>query len=60
MDDLIDSGWGPPMRQIKYAVQLSEAERARRTLVGRGTAPARLLTRARILLKADQGDGVAA
>lgn len=49
------------MRQTKYAVQLTEAERARlRTLVGSGTAPARMLTRARILLKADQGEGGAA
>ncbi len=39
----------------KYAVQLSEEERARlRTLIGQGTAPARQLTRARILLKADR------
>jgi hypothetical protein len=49
------------MRQTKYAVVLSEEERARlRTLVGRGTAPARMLTRARVLLKADQGEGGAA
>ena len=49
------------MRQTKYAVSLSEAERAQlRTLVGRGRAPARLLTRARVLLKADQGEGGAA
>jgi transposase len=49
------------MRQTKYAVRLSEEERARlRTLVGRGMAPARLLTHARILLKADQGEGGAA
>ena len=42
----------------KYAVRLSEGERARlRTLIGRGIAPARQLTRARILLKANQGDG---
>ncbi len=42
----------------KYAVKLSEAERAQlRTLIGRGTAPARQLTRARILLKANQGAG---
>ncbi len=42
----------------KYAVCLSAAERARlRTLVGSGTAPARQLAHARILLKADQGDG---
>jgi transposase len=49
------------MRQTKYAVRLSDEERARlRTLVGRGVAPARLLTHARILLKADQGEGGAA
>lgn len=49
------------MRQTKFAVSLTEAERAQlRTLVGRGTAPARRLTRARILLKADQGEGGAA
>lgn len=37
---------------------LSEAERARlRALIGAGTAPARQLAHARILLKADQGDG---
>jgi hypothetical protein len=42
----------------KYAVYLSEEERAHlRTLVGCGTAPARQLAHARILLKADQGDG---
>jgi hypothetical protein len=42
----------------KYAVHLSEAERAHlRTLIGHGTAPARQLTRARILLKANQGEG---
>ncbi len=42
----------------KYAVYLGEAERAwLRTLVGCGTAPARHLAHARILLKADQGDG---
>jgi Homeodomain-like domain len=46
------------MRKTKYAVALTEAERARlRTLVGSGTAPARTLTRARILLKANQGEG---
>ena len=39
----------------------AEAERARlRTLVGSGAAPARMLTRARVLLKADQGEGGAA
>ena len=46
------------MRKTKYAVHLTEAERARlRTLVGRGEAPARLLAHARILLKANQGEG---
>jgi transposase len=46
------------MPMTKYAVTLTEAERARlRTLVGSGEAPARLLTRARILLKANQGEG---
>jgi hypothetical protein len=49
------------MRRTKYAVRLSEAERAQlRTLVGHGVAPARRLTHARILLKADQGEGGAA
>jgi hypothetical protein len=42
----------------KYAVYLSEEERAHlRTLVGCGAAPARRLAHARILLKADRGDG---
>ena len=42
----------------KYLVALSEAERARlRSLVGSGSAPARRLTHARILLKADRGEG---
>jgi hypothetical protein len=46
------------MRQTKYAVSLTEAERAQlRTLIGSGVAPARMLTRARILLKANQGEG---
>jgi homeodomain-containing protein len=46
------------MRQTKYAVYLSEAERAQlRTLIGRGEAPARRLTHARILLKTNQGAG---
>ena len=49
------------MRKTKYAVELTETERARlRTLVGAGVAPARMLTRARVLLKADQGEGGAA
>src|SRR5215213_4699736 len=42
----------------KHVVGLSEAERARlRTLVGSGSGPARRLTHARILLKANQGEG---
>jgi hypothetical protein len=41
-----------------YRVALSEEQRAElRGLVGSGTAPARMLTRARILLKADHGEG---
>ena len=46
------------MRTTKYAVALTEEERAQlRTLIGRGQAPARMLTHARILLKANQGEG---
>ena len=46
------------MRKSKYAVDLTEAERARlRTLIGSGEAPARMLAHARILLKANQGEG---
>jgi transposase len=46
------------MRQTKYTVQLAEEERAcLRTLIGNGSAPARKLTHARILLKANQGEG---
>ena len=46
------------MRKTKYAVHLSEEERAHlRTRIGSGTAPARTLTHARILLKANQGEG---
>ncbi len=49
------------MRKTKYAVDLTEAERARlRTLIGQGQAPARMLTHARILLKANCGEGGAA
>jgi transposase len=45
----------PSMRK-QHVVVLSEEERARlHTLIGRGTAPARALTHARILLKANQG-----
>ncbi|HZD00495.1 MAG TPA: helix-turn-helix domain-containing protein [Actinomycetes bacterium] len=41
----------------QYTVRLAEAERARlHTLIGQGTAPARALAHARILLKADQGE----
>ena len=39
-------------------MELTEAERARlRTMIGSGEAPARTLTRARILLKANRGEG---
>ncbi len=41
-----------------YRVFLDEAQRAAlRTLVGSGVAPARTLTRARVLLEADHGEG---
>jgi len=41
-----------------YRVVLTEEQRAHlRTLVGSGVAPACMLTRARILLKADHGEG---
>jgi hypothetical protein len=41
-----------------YRVVLTEEERAElRGLVGAGVAPARMLTRARILLKANHGEG---
>jgi len=41
-----------------YRVVLTEAQRAElRGLVGSGVAPARMLTRARILLKANHGEG---
>ncbi len=41
-----------------YRVVLTEAQRAElRGLVGSGSAPARMLTRARILLTADHGEG---
>ena len=41
-----------------YRVMLTEEQRAElRTLVGSGVAPARMLTRARILLKANHGEG---
>ena len=42
----------------RYVVCLSAEERAGlRTLVGSGTGTARMLTHARILLKANQGEG---
>ena len=41
----------------KYLVKLTKAERERlRKLVSAGTAPARMITRARILLKTDRGE----
>jgi len=41
-----------------YRVELTKTQRAElRGLVGSGTAPARMLTRARILLKANHGEG---
>ena len=45
----------------KYIVRLTEEQRAYlRTLIGRGSAPAQMLSRARILLKANEGEGGAA
>lgn len=42
----------------QYVVRLSEDERASlRTLIGRGDAPARVQAHARILLKANRGEG---
>ena len=44
------------MKKKKYRVVLTEAERTQlKQLIAAGTAPARKLTRARILLKADEG-----
>ena len=46
------------MAKTKDTVELSEEERARlRPLIGQGTAPARALAHARILLQANQGEG---
>jgi hypothetical protein len=46
------------MRNTNYAVPLRAGDRAElRTLIGRREEPARLLTYARILLKANQGEG---
>jgi transposase len=51
------SGRRRVIMRSKFQVQLSDEERARlRTLIGHGVAPARLLTHARVLLKADHGD----
>ena len=45
----------------KCVVRLTKDKRAYlRTLIGSGTFPARMLSRARILLKTDQGEGGAA
>jgi hypothetical protein len=45
----------------KYKVTLTEEERQRlQQLIRSGRTPARTLTRARVLLKADEGDGRAA
>jgi hypothetical protein len=44
--------------RTEYSVRLSEEERAQlRAMIAAGVAPARKLTRARILLKANQGEG---
>ncbi len=41
-----------------YRIELTDDQRAQlRGLVGTGVAPARMLTRARLLLKADHGEG---
>ena len=43
--------------RTKFSVHLSEDERTHlHTLIGQGAAPARLLTHARILVKANQGE----
>ena len=49
------SGYARPIMKKKYPVILSETERDDlKSLIASGTAPARKLTHARILLKADQ------
>jgi transposase len=49
------SGYAPPIMKKKYPVILSQTEREQlKGLIAAGTAPARKLTHARILLKADQ------
>src|ERR687898_2665581 len=46
-----------PTVRKRHTVRLSEGERAwLHTLIGQGVAPARALTHARILLKANQGE----
>src|SRR5574341_1667883 len=48
-----------PTVHKRHTVRLSEQERAQpHTLIGQGVAPARALTHARILLKANQGEAV--
>jgi transposase len=50
------SGYARPIMKKKYPVNLSETERDDlKRLIASGTAPARKLTHARILLKADEG-----
>lgn len=49
---------GAEIMTYPYRIILTDAQRAElRGLVGAGVAPARQLTRARVLLKADHGDG---
>jgi transposase len=45
------------MRKVYHVVLTTDERAALRTLVTQGTAPARALTRARILLKADEAPG---
>jgi DNA-binding transcriptional ArsR family regulator len=50
------SGYAPPIMKKKYTVILTDTEPEHlKSLIAAGTAPARKLTHARILLKADQG-----
>jgi hypothetical protein len=52
------SGYARPIMKKKHPVILSETERDDlKSLIASGTAPARKLTHARILLKADQSPG---
>jgi len=49
------SGYAPPIMKKKYPVILTETEPDNlKGLIAAGTAPARKLTHARIVLKADQ------